>query len=249
MKRMTMLLTAAALSALALAALPAMAMAEEETPVFNTTPVLSFAEYPAKFTGTSKVSTLYREGKSAKVICKTDAASGSFENGHTGSVKIIFEECEETVLHSKCQSGATKGTIETETLPFHLVYIEPTNAENLHETPGILITPNHETGYFAKFNCASNLVKINVKGNGVVGTVTEPAINGSGTMGTIDITATSTAQEHTTVVASGKGEEPKYEKFQLEANENGGAYIPAFQDSKEDTLTFAKEGTTTTETP
>jgi hypothetical protein len=255
MRRKTMLAAAAALAALAFAALPSMAMAEETTPEFWTTPALSFASYPQHFTGTSGGGSLYIEGSAAHAGCKRGTAEGEFENAHTGWLKITFTECTETALGSKCYSNsANKGTIETEELTFHTVYIDPeggTTSETPHERPGILITPNHETGHFATFECAGGLKKITVGGNGVLGTVTEPGLEESGKEATIDITANATEQQHTTTIDTEEvGGEHKIicRHWGLEANEGKGLK-PAFENSTEDAITFQEEGTTTTETP
>ncbi len=240
MKSKTMLLAAAALSALAFAALPSMAMASHQPPT-------SGLPENAAFSGTTtNTATLYG---AQKIVCKTTAeqpntvtTSGKFETPHTGSVKFTFHNCREATLNSTCTTaGEPSGTITTTTLPFHLLYLEPKAEGETHERPGALITPKE--GHFATFSCLGGLVKVVVGGTGVLGTVTKPGIGGKSHSFSLKVKATAEGQEHTTTHTT--------ETYGLTASINGGEAKPAYEDAGEAEAIFngeGVEGTTTTQT-
>ena len=218
MRSKKMLLAFMALAAFAFAAVPAIASAA--------TPSLTGVSFPLTFTSTSGEGTLFAEGV-AKVSCKSDTNEGEFTSSTTGTGTVTFHEC--TSLGTKCTTpGQPKGTIKTNELSVHLVYLAG-------GAPGILFKPG-ESGVFTTFECAGGLVHIQVEGSGVLGGVTEPAIGGSSTMSTITVNGTSTSQEYT--------ETSEGEKFGLQATINGGSAVPAYENSGEDTVTFAEEATT-----
>lgn len=237
---MKKLMLAAALSVLAFAAVPSMASA------FTTTPALTLqngATFPQPFTSTSGAGSLLTEA--TEVHCTSDTNSGEFENAHTGTVKISFHGCTEEIFGSSCTTaGSPSGTITTQLLTFHTVYLKPANAGTPHERPGILFTPN-ANGKFAEFDCLGGFITVVVKGNGVLGTVTAPTIGGAAShTATINVSATSSGQQHT--------QTQEGETYGLESSINGGALEPAYENAGNDTVTFSNAGVeakTTTETP
>jgi hypothetical protein len=130
------------------------------------------------------------------IECETFTGSATFDNsgGTTGKMSLKFSgNCKESVFNSSCHSpGAPNGTIETTTLPFHLVTTKETK-------PGVLVTPSTD-GSFAHVECFGTFVKFTVGGNGLVGTITSPGCGGKSTSATIDFNAPEPGvQEHTTV--------------------------------------------------
>ena len=229
-----MLLAMMAMAAFAFAVLPAVASAE-----ITTTPSLNGAA-GVGFTSTSGPGTLIT-ASGAVVKCTSDTNEGKFTTSMTGTVVVTFHGCNYEGL--ACTTpGQSKGTIQTTELTFHLVYLEPKEGGEPHERPGILFTP-HE-GHFATFTCAGGLVHIEVRGNGVAGTVTSPKIGGKANKAIISLKATAAGQEHTTVTTS-KG---VYTKYGLEASTNGGAFEPAYENAGEDTVTLNGGVEATTET-
>lgn len=162
-----MLLAIAAVSALAFAALPAIASA--------TTPTVDFTN--AKFKGTFGTSSL--KTATSTITCGTTAekpnhVTGEFEGvspSKTGKITLTFTGCKNGSIN--CQSGATTGEINVGPLPFHVVYIteDVKGGEMFVKTPGVLITPK-EGGDFATFKCS--LITITVTGNGVLGHLEKP---------------------------------------------------------------------------
>jgi hypothetical protein len=220
MKRKTMLLVGAALSVLAFTALPSMASAFESTPSID--PVAP-AEFPLSYSGAGGAGTLYT-ASGRNINCTGNSASGSFASSMTGTAKVTFTGCTENKLGSQCQSGATKGTIVTEELTTHTVYLSGGK-------PGVLFTPN-ESGKFATISCLSGFIKIEVKGSGVLGTVTEPGFGEEEASNSFEIVvkATSEGQEHT--------ETAEGETYGLESNLNGGGFEPAYEQAGSTTATL-----------
>lgn len=149
-----MMLLALSVAVAALFALPAVASA---TPAH-----ISATE---NFTVTSTTPTFLEDKNGSKVVCsKGVTGNGTFENTTTGSINLTFHGCRSVEPNVAC---GTEETIVTTTLPFHLISL----AAN---SPGVLITPN--AGHFATFNCTI-FVKKEVKGNGILGTITAPKCN------------------------------------------------------------------------
>lgn len=249
MKRKTILLFAAALSALAFAALPAVAAA-------SVGPTIDLPHYPTTFSGSSTEEAILYEETSPGVRCKTEGETpaltihGNVTGPHEGSATFTFHGCKETKLNSKCTSpGAEAGTIETTTLPFHTVYLA-------NGKPGVLFEPNQENTveekhWFAHFTCVGGLVKVTVGGNGVLGTVTEPTIGGEVSNSfKVDVSAPGGAQQHTTVLTgTDENGDPIYQSFGLQAKK-GSTTKPAAEDVGPATAHFTESltGKTTTET-
>ena len=243
-----LMLAATALAVVAFTALPAVASASD---VPWTSGLPANATFSSASTNTA---TLYG---AANVVCEsteeqpnTITTSGKFETPDTGSVKFTFHNCHDTVFNSACWNAGeeSEGTIETTTLPFHLVYLEPKEGGETHERPGVLITPGSETNempHFASFECLAGFISVEVGGNGILGTVTEPGIGEESHSFGIKVSATENGQEHTTTHTTGT-------EYGLTASVNGGETEPAYEDAGEASATFdtaGVEGTTTTETP
>lgn len=109
----------------------------------------------------------------------TVTGTGSFQNTTTGTVKLTFHGSTNSLLGSCTTSGQPSGTIATTTLPFHLVM--------LGSQPGILITPAAGSNHFASFNCG--FVGINVRGDGILGTITSPGCGQASNKATINFSS------------------------------------------------------------
>jgi len=113
------------------------------------------------------------------ITCTANTGSGSYETKTTGTLTQTFTGCKDP-FGGNCQSGATAGTIVTFVLPFHNIMLEATGspAPYTNGTPGVLITPNAVTGDFATFTC--NVIgAVTVKGNGLVGDISNPGCGGA----------------------------------------------------------------------
>lgn len=177
MSKKIILLALAVVSA-ALFALPAMAAANEDHVEGAT---------GKAFTGSGAGGNLTAEGEPT-IACTKTAASGSFTSETTGNVNQTFSGCSTTILGVKvgCKtSGAEAETIKLEQV-FHLITIDG-------EKGGIILTPP-----FPTLICGSGLSerKLQVGGNGIIGTVTSPACGASSKSVTVSFTATAGNQEH-----------------------------------------------------
>ncbi|HEU4705954.1 MAG TPA: hypothetical protein VFS64_02065 [Solirubrobacterales bacterium] len=193
MSKKLILLALAAVSA-ALFAMPAVAAAEDEPLHLNPTP--SGAQTIDDVTvGNPTLSTTTGE----TIECGTFHGTATFEaGGTTGHIELTFsEDCRDPGTRATCNSpGAAAGVITTTELPFHQLTLP-------NSKPGVLVTPNAETGVFAHIECGFGIVRFTVSGNGLVGTITEPACGGRSNMATIDFNATAHGvQEHTRVAGT-----------------------------------------------
>jgi len=136
-------------------------------------------------------------GVKLKVTCTKFSGTASFNaGGTTGSMELTYgPTCESAGIH--CQSsGAATGEITSETLPFDLVTVGTT----FPGKPGILVTPP-ASGVFAKFTCG--VIVVEVKGNGVIGTITSPACGAKSSEPTIEFKASASGiQEDKKLVAT-----------------------------------------------
>jgi hypothetical protein len=249
MRRKTMLLAAAALSAMAVAALPASASA---APELHTTPALSPvspAQFPLAYSGSGGAGTLFT-ASGPHIECQLSVTSGEFTDAHTGTAVVNFHNCRESTLNSTCASvdpttGKTdaSGTITTKWTT-HSVYLEPANPadpQTRHERPGILL----ELEDTLTIKCLSDFITIQVRG-GVLGTV-DPGIGTDTSTFTIDVTAdTVDGQQHTTFTDSVTNENEEIveyttEEVGLESNVNGGAFEPAYLNAGSQEVEFAEQ--------
>jgi len=189
---------AACIAVVAPVALPTVAPAEEEA-TNPGDPYLEGVTAGTKFTAAGGEAKL--TGAPGTVKCKKNSATGEFENPETGSIKLIFEECTSPIGTACTTSGSSSGKITTTTLPFHLKTVEHGGVKK----SGILITPgaNNEHGpHFFTFECGF-VGKIEVGGNGLVGTITSPGEGVASNEATISFSSTeagSTTQTHRKVL-------------------------------------------------
>jgi len=234
---------AACVAAFAFAALPVLAAAE---PVTNNPgdPFLEGAKEGTKFTSAGGEVKL--TGAAGTIKCKKKTDSGEFFDPETGSIIITFHECTSPIGTACTTSEQPAGTIRTTTLPFHLKTVAHQNAlgETEHR-PGILITPgpnNAHGPHFATFECGF-VGKIELGGNGLIGTITQPAENVASNTMTLSFTSTevgSTTQTHRFVTDHQRETEglPPIE-YDLKVRLNGGETKTAALDA-ETTITFAE---------
>jgi len=234
---------AACVAAFAFAALPALAAAESVTSNPGD-PYLEGVTEGTQFTlagGEAKLT-----GATGTTKCKKNSAEGAFEDVETGSIKLVFEECTSPIGTACTTTGSPSGKITTTTLPFHLKTVahKKPGSETTEHLPGILITPganNAHGPHLATFECPF-VGKIEVGGNGLVGTMTKPKEEEASNTATISFGASSvgsTTQTHLFVTdhARETAKEPPIEydlKFRLNGSETNTAALDA-----EGTLTFA----------
>ena len=213
---------AAIVAAFAFTALPALASAEKMDLPAN--PHFSVAGGPATLATTV-------EGETLAVECESSTGTGEFDNERTGHLQLTFHGCADETFGVPCTTpGSPEGTITTTELTFHLKEVEHEGKEG----HGVLITP-HE-GHFATFEC-SFLFHIEVTGNGIVGTITEPETGVLSNTATLKFSADGSnphRQTHTTVV----GDETEYD---LKTSVNGGP-AETSAETAEGTLSFAGGG-------
>jgi hypothetical protein len=167
MSKKLMLLAAGALTALAFAALPAVASAGEwkldcpggtETCSFNTTG--EHAELRAE--------------EEPTITCTANTGSGTVsKGGTTGTFGITFTGCKATLIFTfECHtSGAASGEIKVASSISHNVYLKDDKTD-----PGILVTPATTTIICGSFS------NITVTGNGLIGDVTQACNSESSTL-------------------------------------------------------------------
>lgn len=127
------------------------------------------------------------------IACQKTSGSGKLTSDTTGEVTLDFLECSTTIAGAKvnCKSSgaATNNTIKTSNIG-HLITISTGQ-------PGILVTPP-----FPTIICGTGLSerKLQVTGEGVIGTITSPTCGNSSTEITLSFkpNGAGTAQEHLT---------------------------------------------------
>jgi len=236
---------AACAAAFAFVALSVVAAAEEPKTNNPGDPFLEGATEGTKFSaagGESKST-----GAAGTIKCKKNSAEGEMFDPETGSIKLIYQECTSPIGTACTTPGSPAGTVKTTTLPFHLKTVahkSPETGETEHR-PGLLITPgaNNEHGpHFATFECGF-IGKVEVGGNGIIGTITKPAEGVASNTATIAFgaaSAGSTTQTHLFVTdhARETAGEPAIE-YDLKSRINGGETKTKAMDA-EGTVTFAE---------
>jgi len=216
-KDMSKALILLALAAISAAVFPSMAAAAEEDIPLHVTP-----KPTAVSTIAGGVATFQAVG-GTKISCKEFNGAVTWQSATTGNIKIAFKnECSESLFGTECTN------IETTELQFHLVTV-PT------AKPGILITPAAES-HIATFWCFGGFVKVVVKGNGVVGTITAPVCGGESVTAKIRFEQASGVQQHKKVVSNG-GTGVTSTEYHRESSFNGGEFQQAGQ-TGEATITF-----------
>lgn len=155
-----MMLAAGVLTALAFTALPSVASAGE-----------FLADCSSGATCSANVSGLNPEleddsaSNAGRVGCTSVGGTAvQTHNSSTGSVELIFHGCKEKAFGSNCQSvGQPAGTIKTNQLVSHLVYLEHDKS-----VKGVLLT-----GVNVTFTCFGGLVQKTVTGN-IIGQIENP---------------------------------------------------------------------------
>lgn len=100
-----------------------------------------------------------------QVTCGNGAGGGQITGKTTGEGSYTLGGCKSGFL--SCTSpGQSTGTIKIQTMTMDLVYLDAA-----HTNPGVLAKPP-AGGVFSEFNCS--FVKVQVKGNGVLGKITSP---------------------------------------------------------------------------
>lgn len=186
MTKKMMLLALAAVSA-AMFALPSVASAGEPEVHCELSGVKG--KVCGKFTSHGLVSVLSTTGN-LTVTCSTNTGSGTYTNTKTGTIKLTFSGCKESIFGSSCNStGSASGVIVTTESVFHNIYLTHTKT-----TPGVLVTPAGSE-HFASFSCFGEASKHVVKGNGVIGHLSSPACGGTSKTLTLDFDAISHGQQ------------------------------------------------------
>jgi hypothetical protein len=123
------------------------------------------------------------------IKCTSTVLTGEFISETTGSANLTFETCSATILgvslHCRTAAEGT-GTIKI-TNVFHLITI------GTIAKPGVLVTPP-----FPTIICGEGFSerKIQLGGNGLIGTVTSPSCGASSAGATVSFAATASSQEH-----------------------------------------------------
>jgi len=186
------ILLALAAASLAAFALPTAAMAEG-TPL-HVVPAPSGAKV------VDGEGSAFLTGGFGTITCTSSSGTATFTSSTKGTFEQTFKGC--TGPTGTCTtSGQASGTITTTVLDFDLVTV--LHEHNAAKTgPGVLVTPNTETGVFAHFDCPL-FPNTTVTGNGLVGTITNVACGASSSEPTIQFSSVSTGvQTHTTVVGT-----------------------------------------------
>jgi len=187
-KKLT-LLVAGALTALALAALPAIASANTFT--------ATCSGGAANCTGTieSTGHATLEESSGLSITCTTTTGTTTQESGKsTGTAEFVFGGCTESVLKTQCNSTGTSGQIKTNKLNTDLIYLEPNKT-----TPGVLLT-----GVNVTFSCPVVGLKKTVTGN-VIGDIETPACGTASASHPVQFEpgATTGSQKWTTITTAG----------------------------------------------
>ena len=219
-----------ALAALcAMLALPAIASAEsahihpQPTGVFGVTGT------------TSELSRVAGGGTNGTTI----TGEGEFENTTTGWLKLTFHHVTSSIGTNCNSAGQPTGTVTTTKLTFHLV--------RKGTVPYILITGNKTVGtpgtegegpwghHFVDFTCGIFIPTVQVRGNGVLGTITAPACSTPSNTATVSFKGTNGAQEHQSFTGT---------NYTLESSIGEGAYSQSAMTAHA-TIAFANGATPT----
>ncbi len=198
MSKKLMLIAAGALAALAFTALPSAASAGEfEHHCTSTGGVAQECTGMTIAGGAAELSNDNHEAVTCTAVTGTATAA---KTGTTGSAKLTFTGCKETVtfFQFSCTNTGTSGKIESNSMVTHNVYLEPnTQAQT---KPGLLLTGANVT-----FECAG-FAKKTVTGN-IIGIITNPNCTSAITSFEVNFkklgAATGTTQEWEQITTSG----------------------------------------------
>jgi hypothetical protein len=208
MSKTTMLL-ATALTALAFAALPALASAG--------TPETHCPEGAASCTIqiVGGAANLTRTANSLKVECSTMTGTGTM--GTTGgSITLTFHGCTDSLIKGPCgTSSSGTGTILTTILPYDNIYTTDNKT-----SPGLLLTPSAGTSHITTVKCLDG--HHTLTGNGFIGSINAPACGNSAGSLTVGFTQSSPGhQTHKQVTGTGT-------VFDLEEGGSTAALVASF---------------------
>lgn len=163
--------------------------------------------------------------------------SASFESTTTGQLQLLFHGVKSSI-GSNCTNTGTTGTVTTTPLTFHV--IQTTNPETGKPEPKLLITggptstPETEGEgtwghHFADFSCGIFIPTVQVRGTGIIGTITAPACDTKSNTATVKFEQEAVGvQKHRVWTGN---------SYDLEAS-LGGEYATAAMNA-EATITFA----------
>ena len=220
---------AACLAALAFAALPAIAAAEETT----SNPGGPFLEGATEGTGfeiTGPKGELNTVGGKF-VKCESASGGGEFKDPETGTIELTFHGCK-TTLNIPCTTPGAEpsGTIQVGPLPFHLKTVDH---EGQHK-PGVLITPAEKNekgvGPFTEFKC-SFAGTVKVKGNGIIGTITDPEEGVAQSTATVKFQEILNEEGEPTGVQTHQKVTNDETSYHLESSFNGAEYEEAAEEA------------------
>jgi len=137
-------------------------------------------------------------GLGTTITCAKSHGTATFTTTTTGTFEQTFSECVNGSGKKCTTSGQAVGVITTATLEFHLATVEDTTTKAIG--PGLLVTP--PAGGFATFLCEGG-INTTVSGNGLIGTITQPACGSSSKEATISFSSSSsTVQTHKTLAGT-----------------------------------------------
>lgn len=208
MNKKLMLLAAGALTALAFAALPALA---------------SGAEFSAECTGAAtctgtvvgNTNAELEDSTGLRITCTGTSGTTTMSGTSTTlTFSLTFTGCKESIFSTQCNSTGTSGEIKTGNLTGHLVYIEPNKG-----TPGVLVT-----GVNVTINCPVVFTKKTVTGN-VIGKFETPECGKAKTSHKVVFEASATTGTQTPIQVTTTGP-----FFDLTSNNHaGGNYLTSTQ--------------------
>ena len=210
MTKKLMLLATGVLTALAFAALPAVASAGEYT---------ADCENGAATCSGSVVGgeAELRNDAGEGIHCKTVGGTATVTNGSsTGTLSLVFKTCTETItpFGFSCNNTGVAGEIKTGSMVTHLIYLEPNKT-----TPGIKVTL---PAAGVTFNCAGFAKKL-VTGK-VIGHISNPNCGTFQASHTADFAESATGVQRW-MQATTSGETTDL----ISNNDAGGAYTTSSQ--------------------
>ncbi|HET9199195.1 MAG TPA: hypothetical protein VFN92_13195 [Solirubrobacterales bacterium] len=163
----------------------------------------------ATFQVTKVNSMTLRAANGDVVICTELSGTGTYLSKTTGIITLDWSGCIENTFGTKCQSGATAGTVTLTNKTFHNVIIGEPVSDGA--TPiGLLLTidnASHAGGSpDVTFSCAGGLLSVKLTGNGVIGELESPNCGTAGTTFNLNFepaTPTSSLQKYRQITTTG----------------------------------------------
>lgn len=173
--------------------------------------------------GGSSVLTRASSGAPALATGTTITGTGEFDTTTTGTLRLTFHHVTGALPTACTTSGQPTGTVTTTELPFHLVMLET-------EAPGMLITPGVE-GHFVDYSCGIFNPTVEWRGNGILGTLTDPECGHLSNTASINFKGSEGTQEHQNYTET---------TYTLESRINGAETLQSALDAMV-SLTFAED--------